>query len=606
MKPLNWGFFIFVGVAMAVFIDVECYKNYFLFCAKSDKTGNVKKISKHNDSELDIDALMGVMKMELVSFNGNNYDLLIIGGALAGWSCAKLHELSNEIILGDKPTWELLRSKQLTLPKCNHIDLIEVAIGQASLKLYGGRQHTKKLQDLPIPPQSLILEEQTALLEQYCENDLALTELLYNTLKPKIDLRVKMKEKYGMDLRSKSDAQIAETIIKSELTKITNNTYSPKQYADDFSFTYKDPQIISFTSPDLLAIYHRLLDEQFKLSDKGSVQMPVWLAKQKIEIGTTIYQMGIGGLHSCEKSQYIKPAKGHFLSDFDVTSFYPSIILQQELYPESMGKDFLILYQSIVDRRIAAKRNKDDVESETLKIVLNGSYGKFGSRYSALYSPELLIQTTLTGQLSLLMLIEALESNGIKVISANTDGIVTYYSAEQIELLTSLLNNWMKQTTYNLEETKYSGIASRDVNNYLAVKINKEVKGKGCFAKPSLSKNPDGQIVYEAVINKIANNVPIRKTINRCQDITQFVTVRTVKGGAVWQDDYLGKAIRFYHSKDKALVDVPINYLKTGNKVPLSVGCRPLMDLPDEFPIDINYEYYIMKAEELLNGVGYA
>jgi hypothetical protein len=32
----------------------------------------------------------------------------------------------------------------------------------------------------------------------------------------------------------------------------------------------------------------------------------------------------------------------------------------------------------------------------------------------------------------------------------------------------------------------------------------------------------------------------------------------------------------------------------------------PLMDLPDTFPTDIDYDYYIMKANELLTGVGYA
>ena len=44
--------------------------------------------------------------------------------------------------------------------------------------------------------------------------------------------------------------------------------------------------------------------------------------------------------------------------------------------------------------------------SDTLKICVNGSFGKLGSKFSFLYAPELLIQTTMTGQLALLMLIE--------------------------------------------------------------------------------------------------------------------------------------------------------------------------------------------------------
>jgi DNA polymerase elongation subunit (family B) len=591
---------------MAVFIDVECYKDYFLFCAKNSKSGKITKIPMHSDCELNEKLLREILKVELISFNGNKYDLPIISGALAGWDCQELHDLSNQIILSDKPTYQILKDKDLTVKNYNHIDLIEVAIGVASLKIYGGRLHTQKMQDLPIDPQSSISPEQREILELYCQNDLELTELLYNKLLPQINLRREMKATYGMDLRSKSDAQIAETIIKSELNAITNDTYSPTDYAEGFVFNYKDPLIISFKNPELVNIYNSLLEQEFTLSAKGSVQMPTWLARQKIKIGNTIYKMGIGGLHSCEKSQLVKASSAYLISDFDVTSFYPSIILQQELYPENMGKNFLTLYQSIVDRRVAAKRDKNTVEADVLKIVLNGSYGKFGSRFSALYSPELLLQTTITGQLSLLMLIESLEENNIQVVSANTDGIVTKYRAEDSELVQKLLAEWTLKTTYNLEQTDYRIIASRDVNNYLAVKTDGKTKGKGCFADPSLSKNPDGQIIYEAVIAKIASGKPISQTIKKCTDITKFVTVRTVTGGAMWQDKYLGKAIRFYHTSIPELKEVTITYAKNGNKVPLSLGCMPLMDLPDTFPTDINYDYYIMKANELLIGVGYA
>ena len=52
-----------------------------------------------------------------------------------------------------------------------HIDLMEVAFGDGSLKLYGGRLHSKRLQDLPIAPDSHISDEDRSLLVRYCEND---------------------------------------------------------------------------------------------------------------------------------------------------------------------------------------------------------------------------------------------------------------------------------------------------------------------------------------------------------------------------------------------------------------------------------------------------
>ena len=43
-----------------------------------------------------------------------------------------------------------------------------------------------------------------------------------------------------------------------------------------------------------------------------------------------------------------------------------------------------------------------------------------------------------------------------------------------------------------------------------------------------------------------------------------------------------------------------INYIKSGNKVPESEGAKPCMDLPEEFPNDVNYQWYERKTLEML------
>ena len=54
-------------------------------------------------------------------------------------------------------------------------------------------------------------------MREYCHNDLHTTKILYDAIKPQIALREQMSEQYNIDLRPKSDAQIAECIIKHEL-----------------------------------------------------------------------------------------------------------------------------------------------------------------------------------------------------------------------------------------------------------------------------------------------------------------------------------------------------------------------------------------------------
>jgi hypothetical protein len=618
-----------------VYIDIEVYKDYFLFSALSPE-GKTLDIEMFEGKPLDKKTLNTIMRNRLtVSFNGLGYDLPLIVAALQGYDCAKLKALSDKIIKSNLPTWVICRDLDINIPKAwDHIDIMEIPLGRASLKIYGGRLNAPKLQDLPIKPDDSITPDLREPMRRYCHNDLHTTKLLAEALEKQINLRVSMSDQYGVDLRSKSDAQIAETVIKSELSKLTGKTYRKPELEENFSFNYRDPEIISYQDKGMKAIFERILKTPFELGGNGSVVMPTWL-KDNIELCGRSYKMGIGGLHSCEKSQYVKACDDYLLFDLDVASYYPNIILQQQLAPESMGKPFLEVYKSIVDRRIKAKKRvaeidkeikalkmrKDEIlkrieelevekayqksTSDTLKISINGSFGKLGSKYSPLYAPELLIQTTITGQLALLMLIEKVSSVGARVMSANTDGIVVSCHKSQERDVMIQAFDWELETSYTLERTDYKVLASRDVNNYCAVTLDGKKKGKGCFAKGGLAKNPDCKIIYEAVSEFLANGICLDTTINNCKDLTKFIMLRRVNGGAVWCGEELGKAVRYYHSNDLTLANESINYATNSNKVPKSLGCRPAMDLPDQFPSDVDLDLYIKKAEELLNEVGF-
>lgn len=588
-------------------IDIEVYSNYYLLYAKNIKTGEYRYFEMLDDVVTcdDLDAMKFLRRQTTISFNGFNYDLPIIKAQLGGCKNAQLKALSDTIIKTNLPSWQVLKQKGIVIPKTwDHIDLFEVAPGKSSLKIYGGRLGCKTMQDLPIEPDAIITTDDAEQLRVYCRNDLDTTEALYRSLEKQIELRKQMSEQYGLDLRSKSDAQIAEAVIKSEYSKITGETaYRPE--INQTEFRYQDPGIIEYQLPHLQATFDRILATPFTLAGNGSIKLPDWLKDEPIEINGTKYQMGIGGLHSCEKQQCVRADSERGLADWDVASYYPNIILQQRLSPHSMGKTFLEVYQSIVDRRIKAKRAGDKVTADTLKICVNGSFGKLGSKYSALYSPELLIQTTITGQLALLMLIERMERNNIRVVSANTDGIVCHYPRHLECVMRDVAWDWMLDTSYELERTEYSLLASRDVNNYVAVKPDWSAKGKGVFAPTGLMKNPAFPIVQKAVMDYLSIGAQIEHTIKGCTDILQFCTVRRVQGGAVWCDEYLGKAVRFYYS-DEVPADVSIHYAKNSNRVPLSDGARPMMTVPEIIPGDIDYQRYIDMAEKLLREIGYA
>ena len=78
--------------------------------------------------------------------------------------------------------------------------------------------------------------------------------------------------------------------------------------------------------------------------------------------------------------------------------------------------------------------------------------------------------------------------------------------------------------------------------------------------------------------------------------------VRHATGGALKDGEYLGKTLRWYYAEG---IEGELIYAKNGNKIPKSEGAKPLMTLPNEFPQDINYDWYIREAEEMLADLGY-
>lgn len=687
--------------------DIEILKNYLLIGFRDEKTKEVwswevtsadGRLSKEDCAAI----RKLVMRNLIIGFNSNGFDKLILFAALQGFSVSALKKLTDEIIIGcrtahgfeQRKSWDIERDWQIDIPsKFDHIDLIEVAPGKASLKIYNGRMHGKRMRELPTAHDAVLTPEEMDQTYDYWVNDLDATGLLAASLSEQIALRSELSKEYGIDLRSKSDAQVAEAVIKARVEKLTGQRPQKPDLKLIKPFHYKAPDYIKFDSEHLNDVLDTIEAWEFRLSDKGKVIMPDFLSDAEISfeelgekmgdlvesdeeeaaagamrLGASVYRMGIGGLHSSEKKAVHVADDDTVLIDADVASYYPAIILTLGLYPETMGKVFLKVYRSIVDRRLAAKARQKELgkEIEALKaaiaqanrpselmhekltglqaewhtakvgneggkIMINGSFGKLGSRWSALFAPNLLITVTLTGQLALLMLIEWLEKQGIPVVSANTDGIVIKCPKAKLGLMKATIERWQKATGFEMETAEYAALYSRDVNNYFAVKTDGGVKRKGSYAKSGLEekKNPTNDICADAVAEFLAKGTPISKTIRECRDIRKFVTVRTVKGGAIYGvksvefervsaktgktlkpgtrfeadgAEYLGKAVRFYRSTRSLGA---LHYKDSLNKVPKSEGCVPLMELPESFPTDVDFAAYVKEARAILYDIGY-
>lgn len=675
------------------FWDTEVYPNYFLlkFRRKGERTAYTFDLrAGQRFDQQSIDAMRHLFNTHLtVSYNGLGFDVWVMAAALNGGDVEMMKWVCDQIIVNDIRGWNL------NLPRwdpADHIDLMEVAPGMGSLKQYAARIHSRSIRDLPYDPNSDLTEEQIVEIGSYCENDLDDLEDLWDELQPQIHQREALSARYGIDLRSKSDAQLAEAVLKLRCEQALGRKLYKADINWDAKFKFEMPSFIHYSMPQLIEVKRLVEQAEFGVSrqpskkrpgeESYSVTMPPELEGLTVKIGNSVYKLGIGGLHSQEKCAVHTAEGGMVLRDRDVASYYPSLILNSGRWPAALGQAFLREYSNIKGERLHAKHEQArlagklkqleadgaapstisavkaeltsaKVDNDGGKIQLNGCYGKTGSAYSILFAPEMMIQTTISGQLALLMLIEWHEALGISVVSANTDGVVVKCHEEMLPISDAICQAWEAATGLELEATPYAAIYSRDVNNYFAIKTDGSVKRKGAFSKGDLRTNPGAEICADAAAEFLAKGTPLEQTIKACRDVRKFITVTRVSGGGVkmWGEgprkgakvsdmepvllangwvkegrskwrrgeqvlsagqayplcfppqrpEYLGKVVRWYYSTQ---APGSIVYATNGNTVSLSYGAKPCMVMPDEFPADIDYQWYIDKATNMLRDVG--
>lgn len=361
-------------VGTTLILDAEIYINFFFLAFKLHGSEKYVFFEKSPAEELNSEKLSWMLfRFKLISFNGINFDLPLIFYALSGAHNDELKIASDDIIQNNLYAYSFKQKYNIEVPAhIDHIDLIEVAPLSGSLKLYGARLHSPRLQDLPYPPDWTMDPESAQDTRLYCANDLEVTELLYNELSSEIKLREEMSQQYGIDLRSKSDAQIAEAVICSELKKVLG--YYPKKptFEGLTYIEYKVPEFVKFETEEFNKALDQLRVAKFPLNELGSPMWPSGLGeineKDKweltVKLNNSKYKMGMGGLHSQETNVAHIGNENIYIRDNDVNAYYPNIILNQKLSPIHLGDNFLVVYEKLVKSRLNAKKRAKEIKNK--------------------------------------------------------------------------------------------------------------------------------------------------------------------------------------------------------------------------------------------------
>lgn len=523
---------------------------------------------------------------------------------------------------------ENLSFKQIDLFKVNHYDNKNRMV---SLKRLEFEMDLENIEEMPIhhSKTNMTLEE-IEITRSYCRNDVHATYQFYKVTTGETDhplynnnnqiqLRLDIQEEFNIPCLNYSDSKIGDEMIKKYYCEEKRLLYDnlPKKgfFRKEIKVKYCIGDYVKFMSPKLQEFLKRMKKLVLGLNDDF---------KESIEFYDNKYTFAKGGLHTENKPEIFEADEDYELIDWDVSSYYPAIIINNGKYPAHLGKEFLNGYRRMFERRLELKpQAKKDKRIAgivgALKLAVNSVYGKSSDMLNWIYDRQLTMFTTITGELSLLMLIEAYELAGIHVISANTDGVTIRIKKSLIDKMHEINAWWSQLTKYELERTDYKRIIFSTVNDYLAVKTNGEVKKKGDFLTDfELHKNKSARVVPLALEQYFISGTSINKFIMGHRNIYDFAIRQRATKDFHFEGKHKGsstiynKLIRYYVSNtgEKLLKVKNADSMSGAASVSQVEAGEWLMTvcnhLTKDHPLDnINHSYYIERAERIINKISY-
>ncbi len=594
--------------------DIECYSNYFLIVFYDGK----KVVHFEHTSLASIKSF--VQKTDvLIGYNNFGYDDVMLKLILSGLATSvdALKKI-NDRIIGSKGRMpeDLFRVQYAPYPWGHSIDMFQIVNKKGGLKEWECRMHYPTVIEAPTDFAKPLPVERMSMVRDYCVNDCKATWALYELYKEQIHLRGTLIDMYDLGTRPYvlGDAGIAQAIFIDKYRQRTGGWSTTARAAaakspDNICRAWKTTEIISPRVKFLSEPFQRFFVHFKQQVLVGDSNGGFWSYKDDafddpVQLGANLYQIGVGGLHSCDGPGRFIANKEVGIYDLDVASYYPSLIIEEGIYPKHIGPGFLADYREVRDMRLAAKKQGDKAVAEALKIVVNASFGKFNDIYSPIRSIPSALRVTINGQLQLLMLVERLHLAGTRVLSANTDGVTFMWHRSDHHTIDQIITAWQKDTHHQLEETEYNIYARANVNNYCALKLDGKVKTKGSFEQLPLFGKSDERIVKQAAADYLLKGKDIAETVNASNDIRDFVYYqRTKNGGTLYHGaSPIGRTARWYANHDGS----PVRRLDSDGTytcLPCGQVAGLILTLPTKIPNDLNRRHYICEAARLVESV---
>lgn len=562
-----------------IIIDFEVLSKcgFWMCCMKDYKTKKEHTIINNRDELIRVynknkDSIW-------VGYNIKGYDQWILKSIISGLNPC---EVSDKLIEKKISGWQIDRNLH-KIP----LYIFEINDSFRSLKeleLFMGEDIREST--VPFDLNRYPNEEEIKELTAYCLHDVRMTTKVFEEVYYKYEAQRGLIEYFNLDeiMFNKTEAQLSAYILGAKKTNYDRNDTNEFEIID----------IISLSKYNDIKKWYE---------DYNNRDLKKYLRTIVYGVET---DFGWGGLHSARKKYKGKD----YIVNSDVSSFYPSIMIEYNLNSRNIKNPDK--YKEIRDTRFKFKKERNPIE-KSLKIVLNSAYGACMDSTNDLYDPKQGTAICVNGQLLLLDLIEKVElefKDNAQFIQGNTDGVMfKFNSKEDVNRYLEICNEWCERTKMELEHDFIKKIIQKDVNNYVYIKDNGEVKSKGAYVKKLSLIDNDLPIVNKAIKEKLINNIDIEDTINNCNKLIEFQKCVKITGKyshAVYgkENIYL-KILRVFASKRYS--DYPIMKIKADNKLE-KISYTPDRVFIDnsnikekEVPENLDKSWYISLAKERLD-----
>ena len=617
--------------------DLETYQN--LFCGVFNNNGEeyIFEISGRKNDYEDLIKFYNKENIKYaIGFNNIKFDAQVMHYLIINYNdfikiqgselCKKIYSFVQSLIektnMGEFPPyaeWHFT-VKQIDLFLINHYDNKNK---MTSLKWIEFSINHDRVQDLPYKfdrPLKLSYFDEVI---DYCKNDVRATRKFAEECKDLIKLRISQNKQFpGLNLLNKPDSSVGEQMFlhfmsesmgvdKKELKQ--RRTYRSTINVKDIILPY-----INFKTKEFNEVLNFYKNSTYGIINQEGKTIKL---EKTIKYKGIEYDFGEGGIHASWENKIFESDDNYIIKDIDVTSFYPNLAIVNNFRPEHLGEAFSKTYKYMFEQR--KKYAKGTPENASYKIVLNGSYGKFGDKYSFLYDPKVMLEICVNGQLLIAMLCERLSFiENCTIIQANTDGVTIKIPKNKLHEMEDLCKKWEKLTSLELEYATYKKMVISNVNNYMAQYENGKIKDKGglYLVNPELHKNKSQRIVQIALRRYFFENKPIKETISEhinskikglewnedkkkfevpFYGIYDFCIGKKVKWNqkfvlikGITETNINQKVIRYFITKDKATMMKKYDdgRIEAANK---GYNAKLFQNYIKEEDYGINYEYYI-------------